>query len=261
MRGVGRVDRDAARLDGQVATVGHRIAGVDAKVYERVLELVPVGAAEARPVAGQRVQHDRLAQRALQEAFEVGDEFVDVDRAGFENLLAREVEQTAGEFGAAARRAHDLVEARHRLGVVAQRAHEELQVAHDDGEQIVEVVGDAAGEAAERLHLLRLAKARLEVLPVRDVLEADDGADALSVLDDRAARELDGRPLPSRRQKRSSMFSRASPERMVHDDRAVFGRIARAVGAGVVEEVVGVLADRFVGGEAEHVERRAVDEA
>ena len=35
---------------------------------------------------------------------------------------------------------------------------DELEVAEDHGQQIVEVVGDAAGELADRLHLLRFAQ-------------------------------------------------------------------------------------------------------
>jgi hypothetical protein len=39
-------------------------------------------------------------------------------------------------------------------------------VAHDRGEQVVEVVGDAAGQLPDRLHLLRLTQARLQFLPL-----------------------------------------------------------------------------------------------
>ena len=73
----------------------------------------------------------------------------------------------------------------------------ELGVAADDGEDVVEVVGDPAGEASDRFHLLSLAHLRLELLPPRDVLdhrdrhagrsrvgEVDVGVDDLSVAPD-----------------------------------------------------------------------------
>ena len=50
------------------------------------------------------------------------------------------------------------------------RIDQELDVADDDAEQIVEVVGNAAGELADRLHFLRLAQFRLHPLLARDVL-------------------------------------------------------------------------------------------
>ena len=64
---------------------------------------------------------------------------------------------------------------------VAEPVEGELAVAADRGQQVVEVVGDAAGELADGLHLLRLAQLALEAqrallgLPARrDVLEHGD---------------------------------------------------------------------------------------
>jgi hypothetical protein len=54
--------------------------------------------------------------------------------------------------------AHDVGRAE-ALGALA-RQHD---VAGDAGEDVVEVVGDAAGELADRLHLLRLAQLALEL--------------------------------------------------------------------------------------------------
>ncbi len=42
-----------------------------------------------------------------------------------------------------------------------------LQIAGDDGQEIVEVMGDAGGELANRFHLLRLAQQVLCMLPFR----------------------------------------------------------------------------------------------
>ncbi len=46
----------------------------------------------------------------------------------------------------------------------------QCHIAHDPGEQVVEVVRDAAGQLADGFHLLRLAKLRLELRAV--VLDA-----------------------------------------------------------------------------------------
>ena len=47
---------------------------------------------------------------------------------------------------------------------------EDRAVAEDHGEQVVEVVRDAAGEPAERLHLLRLAQLALEALGLAQIV-------------------------------------------------------------------------------------------
>ena len=58
-----------------------------------------------------------------------------------------------------------LVQLVRQLGVAmrlrALRGH--LQVADDAGQDVVEVVGDAAGQLADRLHLLRLPQLGLEL--------------------------------------------------------------------------------------------------
>ncbi len=55
---------------------------------------------------------------------------------------------------------------------VLDRAEREPAVAGDRGEQVVEVVCDAAGEAPDRVHLLRLAQLRLELAALVLVLLA-----------------------------------------------------------------------------------------
>src|SRR5262249_8079162 len=48
---------------------------------------------------------------------------------------------------------------------------DEIEIADDDRQQVVEVVGDAAGHLADRLELLDLAKLLLQLAPVLDVDE------------------------------------------------------------------------------------------
>ena len=56
---------------------------------------------------------------------------------------------------------------RRSSALVAQTTLQRLQIADDDGQQIVEVVRDPAGQLADRLHLLRLAKLFLGLPAVR----------------------------------------------------------------------------------------------
>ena len=50
-----------------------------------------------------------------------------------------------------------------------QLAAHAVEAADDHGQQVVEVVGDAAGELADRLHLLRLPQLLLRLQPLRDL--------------------------------------------------------------------------------------------
>ena len=83
---------------------------------------------------------------------------------------------------------------------------QELAVAGDRGQQVVEVVRDAAGEAADRLHLLGLAELRLELLLARQV--AHDG-DVTAGADVRRRDELDLPPTAVRPLQRHLGLERA----------------------------------------------------
>ena len=98
-----------------------------------------------------------------------------IEHHGVERLAAREREQLPGQALAAARGRLDRVDRAQVLGLGDPPA-QHLRVAAHDHQQIVEVVRDAAGQLAERLHLLRLRqlfararRARLRLAPLGDV--------------------------------------------------------------------------------------------
>ena len=90
---------------------------------------------------------------------EPDNELIDVDRLGIERLTTREGEQPAGQRRRALRTAYRIGEVAleiSSLGHLASVALRRFDVAQHDHQEIVEVVGDAAGQLADRLHLLRL---------------------------------------------------------------------------------------------------------
>ncbi len=92
------------------------------------------------------------------------------------------------------------------LGVAAGHALEQLQAAREHRQQVVEVVRDAAGQLAERFHLLRLAQRRLGVpqplliaQALGDVVDELVGADAVAVaIPQRVETHLVGAPVARR---------------------------------------------------------------
>ena len=100
---------------------------------------------------------------------------------GCRRLLAREGQQLAHQVGGAVGvllDLHDVGEGR-----IARPEAQQQQIAEADhrGQQIVEVVRDAAGELAHRLHLLRLRELRFEALLLGGVDEMQHQAAAVGV--------------------------------------------------------------------------------
>src|SRR6185437_672548 len=134
-----------------------------------------------------------------------------------------------------------------QLGVVRLerfRAAGEIEIADDDAEQIVEIMRHAAGEIADRLHLLRLDKLALQGGGLGRVLEqADDGAQVPVFIDRPAAEaDLDERPVLA-----------PPPQREVADDLALGHALddLRRGGAILLGHDRQNAADRLLGGVAE----------
>ena len=86
---------------------------------------------------------------------DVREELFEVDLLDLERLGAGKGEQLPRQVGAALRRAAHTVEHSPDLVGIVDMAERELACAEDCGQEVVEVVREAAGQLAERLHLLR----------------------------------------------------------------------------------------------------------
>ena len=108
-------------------------------------------------------QLHRLAEQPLQQVRDFGDDVGQLQHLRPQRLLAREGEQLAGQAGGAVGILADLLDV--VIIAVARRVAHQHQVAmaDDRGQDIVEIVRDAAGELADRLHLGRLGDLALEL--------------------------------------------------------------------------------------------------
>ena len=89
--------------------------------------------------------------------------FVDVEDRRIEELLAAEGEQLARQRGRAVGRFPDLPHIVRRPLVGLDPLEDQVGEADDGGEQVVEVVSDAAGQPADAFHLLRVPEL---ILPI-----------------------------------------------------------------------------------------------
>src|SRR5438876_10580026 len=178
-------------LDGELAALGHRIPRIHGQIHDHLLELPRVGLHGAERRIEPRREVDVLAQQAAQHLLDVGHEAVQADDARLQHLLAAEGEQLPGEPRRPVCGLADF------LGVVAARVtggqvfEQQVDVARDRGEDVVEVVRDAAGQPAHRFHLLRLAQLLLEQHALGRVAADAENTDEPAVAQLRARAELD----------------------------------------------------------------------
>ncbi|MNQ68239.1 hypothetical protein D3C85_827890 [compost metagenome] len=168
----------AAGLDGDHARArldhaAHGVAGVDRQVHDGGFQLALVGQDQRHVATVVGFQPHVLAQQAAQQDGELADQFAQVEPLAPHRRLAREGQQLAHQIGGADAGLADLVQA--VIGGVADRvALQQLGQLHlDGGQQVVEVVGHAAGQLAHGLHLLGLRQLQLHRLLRRDVEQPD----------------------------------------------------------------------------------------
>ncbi len=106
---------------------------------------------------GKDEQLDVGRQHAPQHRGEIVQQVSQVHRFEREGRAARKSEQLIHHQAPADGRGDDVAQAR-----FVWSARQQLGVGEDDGQQVVEVVRDAAGQLADRLHLLGLAQLFLQ---------------------------------------------------------------------------------------------------
>jgi hypothetical protein len=137
------------------------MARIDHEVDEHLLQLARVHAHHAGIGIEVRLQGDPLSDEPPQHPFQIVHADVQVEVDGLGGLLAAEGQEPPGELRGPFRRGLDLLDGFCDLGPFPGVAAQLLSVAQDHREQVVEVVGDAAGQLAHGLHLLGLVQGAL----------------------------------------------------------------------------------------------------
>ena len=128
-----------------------------------------------------QLQLDVLAYDTADELVHLVDDLVQVYRPQVQHLFPAEGEQALGQAGRPLRRRQHLVDVEaQRIGLGHLELHHAGK-AEDGGEYVVEVMGDAACELSDRLHLLGLAQLILQGLLLGDVLVQSDHAHRLAL--------------------------------------------------------------------------------
>ena len=174
--GEGAIQRHVAAAQREFAALLHGIARVDGEVDQHLVKLRGVGADGAAGGFEVKRQADFFAEQAAQQAGEIGDDVVDGERAGLQGLLAAEGEELAHQGGAAHGTGLDLVGVIEDFVIEAGAAGDGFRAAEYGGQQIVEIMRDAAGELAHGLQFLAVGELRLELGLQGDVNDAEQCA-------------------------------------------------------------------------------------
>ena len=192
--------RNVMRRNRDDAAAGHGVARVDDEIDQRRFEFGDVDHDRPDAPADVELQRHRAADAGIEHFAHRVDAFGDIDDLRVDALPPRECQQLAGEGGAALGRRFDRRQRPLALGIVANHFPQRVKTAADDHQEIVEIMGDAAGQLAERVELLQFRKLLMHLLELElglaalgnvpgDLGEADEIAVLVDGVDDDAGPE------------------------------------------------------------------------
>jgi len=99
---------------------------------------------------------NRLAQRAADQLMHAAQQAAQVRHQRFQRLAPRKGQQLRRQLGAPLDGRGSRIEAAGRLGIVGHRQFQQLQIAGNDLQDVIEIVGHAARQLADRFQFLCL---------------------------------------------------------------------------------------------------------
>ena len=148
------------RLDPQNTPIRHRVARIDAEVQQRIFKLAGVHQRGPEIIALHGLDRDVRADRPLDQLVQSRHQPVHVRPLRIERLPAGKREQPVRQRRrprGCTLRGLD-IPLRLANAPLRHAALQQLQAATDANQQIVEIMRQATGQLADRLHLLRLAQ-------------------------------------------------------------------------------------------------------
>ena len=149
-------EKDVRGFDGEHAARRHGVSGIQAEVQHDPSDLGRVCFDQTGVGIQSHGDLDPLVQQSSKHLFEIGDDGIQIERSRLQDLPTAEREQLIGQRRRSRRRRADLGHLIDRPPIEPRRVGKEIGVADDHGQQVVEVVGDPAGQPADGLHLLAL---------------------------------------------------------------------------------------------------------
>ena len=154
------------KTQGQLAASLHGVQGIGAQVHEHLVELGGIGQHRALGSGDARGDGNGRRKGGAQHLDHFADDTLRFERLEALGGVVAEAEDLAHQVAGAQAGLLDLVEVAPHARVGVADVHERHgRVAEDHREDVVEVVGHAAGEQADHLHLLHLAEFVLGLAP------------------------------------------------------------------------------------------------
>ena len=149
---------DLSRFDRERSTLRHGIPRVDDKIDQNLLKLGLVGAQPPIRLIELTDEPDIVANEAAQHGFQTHDRGIERQNFGVQRLFTAEREQLPNQRRGPFAGLQGFFDLSAKGVLRTELCQEDLTVAHDDGQEIIEVMCNPSGQPANGFHFLGLPK-------------------------------------------------------------------------------------------------------
>src|SRR5262249_43653626 len=154
--------------------------GVDRQIHDDLFELTAISADAAELTTRFEDLTDIFGDQAGEHLAEFLNDGIQIQHFELDDLLAAKRQELAGHAGGAFGGVEDFLGVFPERTVVGELFDEEFGVALNDADDVVEVVGYAASEAADGLQFSRKKELAFETLLLAEVVVKSEDADELA---------------------------------------------------------------------------------
>lgn len=172
----GRLDGDGGCFEGKRSAVIHCVASIHDEVKNDLGELTRIDSRIGAVFAAVQMTFNRnvFTEETQQRTLEICNERINFRDARSEWMFAAEGKQLSGQNRRAPGRIPDFADVLSDGAFHSDLIQKEIAITENRRKEIIEVVGDAAGQLAKGFHLLRTDELILELLSRRYVHEGPD---------------------------------------------------------------------------------------
>src|SRR2546426_4444626 len=164
--GRGSFKMDVSGLDLKPAAIRHRVEGIDNKIHQHLFDLTSIRL-DAPEVFAQMEDHvDVVAGERLEHHVHVSDDRVQVEYPGLKNLFAPERQELPRHRSRFLRSVVDQKQLGTHGMVIGQAAEQNFASPDDDGQKVVEIMSDTAGQSSNRFHFMDAPDLFLQATPL-----------------------------------------------------------------------------------------------
>src|SRR5208282_2171559 len=166
-----------ASLENKLAAPGHSVARVDRQVDDDLVELGGIGFDDRGGGFGDDENFDIVTHQRAEKFADVAQAFVEIEQTRLNGGRAAEGEELASERRSAFGRFLDVVNIMRGFSGGIDAVVEKFGAGVNDSEDVIEIVGNATGQASNGFHFLRLMKLAFGFFQGGDVAGDGRGSD------------------------------------------------------------------------------------